>query len=87
MEVILNAAVFGLLGGLIRALVGLLKNRRIKNKLKFKPVYFLITIAIAGIIGAVTSVALSTNYTLNLVAGYAGIDLLENLVRLITKKD
>ncbi len=86
MNLLLNAAIFGLLGGLIRALVGILKYYKINKKTKLKPAYLLVTITISAIIGIITSTALSTNYIVNLVVGYAGIDFLENLVKIIKKK-
>lgn len=79
-------AIFGLLGGLIRALVGFLKHHRIGTKTKFKTIYFVLTLVLSALIGMIISTALSTNYLVNLIAGYAGIDLLENFVKIIKKK-
>ena len=87
MAALLTAALFGLLGGLIRAVVGLLKHHRTKNKTKFKPYYLITTLVIAGAIGTVTSLALTSNHLINLIAGYAGIDLLEGMLKIIRKKN
>ena len=84
---LLIPALFGLLGGLIRGVVGLLKHYRINTKTKFKTTYFIITLIASGIIGALVSLSLSTNYFVNLLAGYAGIDLLENLLKIGKKKN
>lgn len=81
------AGLFGLVGGLIRALVGLLKHYRIERKTKFKLDYFVVTLIISALIGTLLSLAFSTNYLINLVVGYAGIDLLDNLLKITKKKD
>ena len=86
MSEMITAALFGLLGGTIRAVVGLIKYYRIKKSKKLKIKYLIITLIISGIIGMITSLSLSTNHLLNLVAGYAGIDLLENIVKMIKKQ-
>ncbi|MBI2148692.1 hypothetical protein HYU23_03350 [Candidatus Woesearchaeota archaeon] len=86
MPEIITAAIFGLLGGTIRALVGLLKQKRVSKTKRFKISYLIITIILSGLIGAITSTSLTTNNIMNLVIGYAGIDLLENLLKIITKK-
>ena len=85
MNPLINAAIFGLLGGLIRASVGILKHFKSNKKTNLKPIYFLTTIIIAAAIGMITSTALSTNYIVNLVVGYAGIDFLESLVKIVKK--
>ena len=80
------AAVFGLIGGLIRAVVGLLKKYRIDNKVNFKFFYLIITLVLSALIGMFISLAFSSNYIINLLVGYAGIDFLDNLVKIIKKK-
>jgi len=81
------AALFGLLGGLLRAIVGFIKNYRIKRNIKFKFNYFVITIIISAFIGMLLSLAFATNYLVYLIVGYAGIDLLENLVKISKRKN
>ena len=83
MNDILVSALFGLLGGSIRAAVGIIKHS--KTKKKFRPVYLVSTLLAAAAIGAVTSISLTTNNLMNLVVGYAGIDFLESLVKIIKK--
>lgn len=85
MTEILLPALFGLLGGLIRAIVGIFKHYKINKKTKFNLTYLLITIIISGIIGALASAAFSTDYIINLAIGYAGIDFLEGLLKIIKK--
>ncbi len=87
MAELMAAALFGLLGGIIRAVVGILKHYRADKKTKLRPYYLISTLIISAAIGLVASVALSTNYIINLVAGYAGIDLLEGLLKIAAKKN
>ncbi len=86
MSELIIAALFGLLGGSIRALMGILKHYKVNKKEKFKLTYLLITLVISALIGAVTSTSLTTNHLINLVIGYAGIDFLESIVKLTIKK-
>ncbi len=81
------AALFGAIGGLIRALVGLLKYYRIDKNTKFKINYFLVTLVVSALIGTFVSLAFSASYIISLVIGYAGTDLLENLVRILKRKN
>ena len=87
MNLVFQAALFGLLGGLIRAFVGIIKQSRISKKKKFKPYYLTITLIVSALIGAIASAAFSTNSLINLIIGYAGIDLLDNLLKIIKKKN
>ena len=86
MQQIIISGLFGLMGGLIRALIGIIKNKRLKNKIKFKPSYLIITLIISAIIGMLTSTAFITNNLISLVIGYAGIDLLDNILKIIKRK-
>ncbi|MBS3168313.1 hypothetical protein J4216_04265 [Candidatus Woesearchaeota archaeon] len=83
---ILITTLFGLLGGLLRTLVGIAKKKRIHKKEKLHPIHLIVTILIAGLIGALTPLALETNNFITFVVGYMGIDLLENIVKIIKKR-
>jgi len=72
-------AVLGATGGLIRAIIG--AQKALKQKKKFKLNYFLMTVIIAGIIGAILGMTIETNKLIALTAGYAGTDLLEGLAK------
>ena len=76
---ILIASGFGLLGGLIRASVGLLKLKKIKKEFNIK--YLLVTLVLSAIIGAFIAMAYSTNNIFYLAAGYAGTDILQGLAK------
>lgn len=86
MNQVIQAAMLGLIGGLARAFFGLIKHYRFNNKTSFKPVYLLITIIGAGVVGSFTALLVSTNYFIPLIAGYAGIDLIESLIKAYSKK-
>ncbi len=86
MNLVLTAALFGLLGGIARSFVGLIKHYRINRKTKFKLFYLLVTIMGAGIIGAFVSLVVNTDYKISLISGYVGIDIVENLVKAYKKK-
>lgn len=77
---LINSAFFGLLGGIVRGVVGIFKSQ--KSKKKFNMSYFLFTITCSGIIGMFTGLLVSADYRITMLAGYAGIDLLENIYRL-----
>ena len=79
MNEIVVAGLLGGLGGLVRGLVGIFKAMKQKEQLNAK--YYLLTVVIAIIIGAFTGVVVSKDYRVNLLAGYAGIDILEGLYK------
>lgn len=84
-ELVINAF-YGLLGGLIRGIVGYYKAYRSKSKKTFKPTYFLITILGSALIGAFVAFTLVNDYRISILVGYAGIDILENIVKIYNKK-
>lgn len=75
----LEYAVLGGIGGLIRASVGL--RKAILRKEPFNARYFLITVALAALIGIILGAVIATTNLLALIAGYAGTDLLEGLAK------
>ena len=79
-------AISGLIGGLARSFVGLIKHYRNNSKTKFKFGYMFITIIGAGIIGIFSSLLVSGNYFVPLIAGYAGIDIVESIAKAYKKK-
>ncbi len=64
----------GFSGGIIRGLVGFVKNKTIEKANHFKPEYFFITIAISGIVGAASGILADTEWQVSFLAGYAGTD-------------
>ena len=72
----------GFLGGIIRALVGFVKNKTIEKVDHFRPQYFLLTILISGVVGAVAGALTDTEWQVSFLAGYAGTDFIENLYKI-----
>ena len=60
MEKYLIYILAGFTGGTIRGFVGFVKNKTIEKANHFKPGYFLITIAISGIVGAAAEILADT---------------------------
>lgn len=86
MENILAYLLAGFLGGIIRGLVGFVKNKTLEKANHFKPTYFLITIAISGIVGAAAGILADTEWQVSFLAGYAGTDIIESLYKIKVKK-
>jgi fluoride ion exporter CrcB/FEX len=82
MEKYLIYILAGFLGGIIRGLVGFVKNKTIEKADHFKPSYFVVTILIAGIVGATAGALADTEWQISLLAGYAGTDFIENLYKI-----
>jgi fluoride ion exporter CrcB/FEX len=72
----------GFLGGVIRGLVGFVKNKTIEKANHFKTSYFLITILISGVVGAAAGILADTEWQVSFLAGYAGTDFIENLYKI-----
>ena len=79
MEKILIYLIAGFLGGIVRGLVGFIKNKTLEKANHFKPQYFLMTILISGIVGAAAGILADTEWQVSFLAGYAGTDFIENL--------
>ncbi len=77
---------FGFIGGLTRAFVGILKYRLPKKKGKFKPIELAFTIIASGIIGLFCGLLVATDFKLSLLAGYAGTDLIEGIYKIRRKQ-
>lgn len=68
----------GVLGGLVRALYGLLKS--VNEGSVVNKGYFIITLVVSGFIGGVLGVIIDIDFRVAALAGYVGTDILENLV-------
>ena len=84
MNGLIFAGILGGLGGLVRAIVGLLKALSHKRKIIWP--YFFMTLGIAVVIGVFLGLLFNYDYRINLIAGYAGTDLLEGLYKSFKKK-
>lgn len=83
----------GLLGGLVRGLVGYTKYLTAYKGVKFNWMYFAITVGISGLVGGICGWVFNgimgpeaMNQFYAFIAGYAGGDFLENSFRIIFKK-
>ncbi|MEK6940462.1 MAG: hypothetical protein AABW49_01005 [Nanoarchaeota archaeon] len=85
MELLIHAF-YGLLGGFVRGLVGFYKDYKANNKANFNYIYFLVTVLTSSIIGAFVAFTMVTDYRISILAGYAGIDLLENIIKIYNRK-
>lgn len=74
---------FGVLGGLIRALVGILKYLKTSKQItSFKLWYLISTLVISGIVGGFAGALVENNWKIASLAGYAGVDFLEGLYKI-----
>jgi len=76
---LLLPALLGGVGGVTRGLIGLLKALSLKRKIIWG--YYLITVAVALIIGVFVGVIFNFDYRLSLLAGYAGTDIIEGVYK------
>ena len=78
-EGVVLAGLLGGIGGLTRGVVGLLKALSLRRRILWP--YYLITVAIAVIIGVFIGIIFDFDPRLSLLAGYAGTDILEGLYK------
>ncbi len=72
-------AILGGVGGLTRGLIGLLKALSLRRRIIWT--YYMITVAVAAVIGVFIGVVFNFDYRLSLLAGYAGTDVLEGIYK------
>ncbi len=75
----LLAGLFGFIGGVVRASIGLLKAMNYKMKVFW--LNWLLTAILGGLIGIMTGIVFSFDYRLSILAGYAGTDILEGIYK------
>ncbi|MBT7902361.1 hypothetical protein HN587_00750 [Candidatus Woesearchaeota archaeon] len=71
----------GFFGGVVRALVGILKSDVLKGKEKINWTRLIFLLLASGIIGAFAGLLITTQYAFLLLAGYAGADLIEGMYK------
>ena len=79
-SVIILTILPGVIGGLVRGLVGVSKHV-VRDKEDFKMSKLLISLLLAMTVGAVVSVLTDGDWRVSLLAGFAGSDLLESLCK------
>ena len=77
----------GGIGGLVRGIVGVKKDRAFNpDTFKFQWKYFMITIIVSVICGQLAGLVANTDWRMSLLAGYAGSDFLESMYKLSYSK-
>ena len=74
----------GFLGGLIRGIVGITKYLTSKpgKKMNIRKDYFLLTLLSSGGMGLLAGAFIADDVKFALLAGYAGTDFIENLLKI-----
>lgn len=71
----------GFVGGIARGLSSYLKKQRAGTSGRFNYSYFFTTVFFSGILGGIVGALAESNWKTSFLAGYAGIDFLENLYK------
>lgn len=71
----------GFVGGVARGLAGFLKKRKGGGPVKFDFPYFFTTVFFSGILGGIAGALAESSWKTAFLAGYAGIDFLENMYK------
>ncbi|MDD5178557.1 MAG: hypothetical protein PHT54_04760 [Candidatus Nanoarchaeia archaeon] len=88
MDLLLYQALFGFFGGFVRAFFGILKYIKTKKgRKRIDWIYLIITLVGSAFMGAFSSLLISGDYKISLVAGYLGMDIVEDLIKIIFKKE
>jgi hypothetical protein len=82
-EVQIAHVITGIIGGLIRGLVGITKQSTFTpDKFQFQWKYFGFSMLVSAIVGLMSGIIIDNDWRMSLLAGYAGTDFLEGLYRL-----
>jgi len=79
--------VAGFIGGTIRGIFGFVKHQYSYKNVGFKVPYFFLMVFLSGLVGLGASYLITGNLIFALIVGYAGGDFIENLFKIITKKE
>lgn len=87
METIISSIIFGILGGLVRALVGIVKYfEKNKKEQKIRFGYLAFSLFVAALVGGITGAIAGGDWRLAIIVGYAGTDFLEGLYKIKKKQ-
>jgi len=97
MSIYISLLIAGFGGGLVRGLVGFLKNQYSYKNTGFNLPYFFGMIFLSGIVGVLTAVAIKYSFislegveyvspSIAFIIGYAGGDFLEGIYKILLKK-
>ncbi|MEK7201114.1 MAG: hypothetical protein AAB737_00575 [Patescibacteria group bacterium] len=82
-SLLISSMLFGILGGLVRGIVGITKymeQNRKNQAIDLK--YLLFSLAVAGLVGGIAGALASSDRAFAFLAGYAGTDFLEGLYKI-----
>lgn len=80
-SIALTSIISGLLGGMLRGIVGIAKSKYVEKN-KFDLVYFLVTMGVAMLVGIAAGLLADGTWQIAFLAGYAGTDFIEGLYKL-----
>ncbi len=83
MSLILISILYGIIGGFVRALIGLLKyyQKNIKHK-KFRLGYLIFSLLVAAAVGALAGALEQGDWRLAVLSGYVWTDFLESVYKI-----
>ena len=70
----------GLIGGILRSIIGTLKA--LKRGEKFRIHYFIFSVVSSGLLGLFCGIVFGENYKFSLLIGYMGMDFIEGLYKI-----
>jgi len=79
--------VAGFIGGTIRGIFGFVKHQYSYKNVGFKAPYFFLMVFLSGLVGLGASYLITGNLIFALIVGYAGGDFIENIYKMISKKE
>ena len=71
----------GFVGGIARGLTGYLKQKRAGKNAKFDWSYFFSMVFFSGILGGIAGALAESSWKTALLAGYSGMDFIENMYK------
>lgn len=97
MDIYFSLLVAGFGGGLVRGLIGFLKNQYSYKNISFNLPYFFVMMFLSGVVGVLTAVAVKYSFislegveyvspSIAFIVGYAGGDFLEGIYKILLKK-
>lgn len=97
MSIYLSILIAGFGGGIVRGLIGFLKNQYSYKTSTFNIPYFLVMMFLSGIVGLLTAVGIKYSFisfegvtyispAIAFIIGYAGGDFLDGIYKILLKK-
>ena len=82
-QILLSSILFGIIGGLVRGIVGITKYMEQNRKNQaIDPKRIIFSLAVAGLVGGITGALIENDHSFAFLAGYAGTDFLESLYKI-----